>query len=110
MKNWDEAWELVCEFVKDEGLRRHMLAVSAAMGWYAAELNEDVAQWEIVGLLHDFDWEIHPDLARHPIKGADILRERGWDEETVRIILSHATEGTGIEREKAVDFALLGLR
>jgi predicted hydrolase (HD superfamily) len=84
-----------------------MLAVSAAMGWYAAELTEDIDQWEIVGLLHDFDWEIHPDLVRHPIKGADILRERGWDAETIRIILSHATEGTGVEREKAVDFALL---
>jgi putative nucleotidyltransferase with HDIG domain len=107
MKSRNEAWELVCEFVKDEGLRRHMLAVSAAMGWYAAELTEDIDQWEIVGLLHDFDWEIHPDLVRHPIKGADILRERGWDAETIRIILSHATEGTGVEREKAVDFALL---
>lgn len=107
MKSRDEAWELVCEFVEDEGLRRHMLAVSAAMGWYADELNEDVACWETVGLLHDFDWEIHPDLNRHPIKGAEILRERGWDEETIRIILSHATEGTGVEREKAVDFALL---
>jgi putative nucleotidyltransferase with HDIG domain len=107
MKSRDEAWELVCEFVKDEGLRRHMLAVSAAMGWYAAELNHDIAQWETVGLLHDFDWEIHPDLDRHPIKGADILRERGWDEETIRIILSHYTGGTGVERQKPVDFALL---
>lgn len=107
MKSRDEAWELVCEFVKDEGLRRHMQAVSAAMGWYAAELDHDVEHWATVGLLHDFDWEIHPDLERHPIKGADMLRERGWDEETVRIILSHATEGTGVEREKAVDFALL---
>jgi putative nucleotidyltransferase with HDIG domain len=107
MKSRDEAWDLVCEFVQDEGLRRHMLAVSAALSWYAAELDQDVAQWETVGLLHDFDWEIHPDLARHPIKGADILRERGWDEETIRIVLSHATEGTGVEREKAVDFALL---
>lgn len=107
MNSREEAWELVQEFVKDEGLRRHMLAVSAAMGWYAAELNEDIANWEAVGLLHDFDWEIHPDLNDHPIKGADILRERGWDEETIRIILSHYTEGTGVEREKPVDFALL---
>jgi putative nucleotidyltransferase with HDIG domain len=107
MKSRDEAWELVCEYVKDEGLRRHMLAVSAAMGRYAAELNQNAAQWETVGLLHDFDWEIHPDLDRHPIKGADILRERGWDEETIRIILSHYTEGTGVERQKPVDFALL---
>lgn len=107
MKSREEGWELVKEFVKDEGLRRHMLAVSAAMGWYAAELNQDVEYWETVGLIHDFDWEIHPDLNGHPIKGADILRERGWDEETIRIILSHYTEGTGIMREKPVDFALL---
>ncbi|MFZ0548990.1 MAG: HDIG domain-containing metalloprotein, partial [Candidatus Promineifilaceae bacterium] len=107
MKSRDEAWELVCEFVEDEGLRRHMLAVSAAMGWYAAELNQDVAYWETIGLLHDFDWEIHPDLDRHPVKGADILRKRGWDEETIRTILSHYTGGTGVEREKPIDFALL---
>jgi predicted hydrolase (HD superfamily) len=61
----------------------------------------------MVGLIHDFDWEIHPNLDEHPIKGADILREQGWDEETIRTILSHYTEGTGIEREKPVDFALL---
>jgi putative nucleotidyltransferase with HDIG domain len=107
MKGRDEAWELVCEFVKDEGLRRHMLAVGAAMGWYARELNEDAGRWETVGLLHDFDWEIHPDLERHPIEGAKILRERGWDEETIRTILSHFTEGTGVERERPIDFALL---
>ena len=101
------AGELVCEFVQDEGLRRHMLAVSAAMGWYAGELNEAVAYWETVGLLHDFDWEIHPDLDRHPVEGSKILRERGWDEETIRIILSHYTEGTGVQREKPIDFALL---
>ncbi len=102
-----EAWDLVCEFVQDSGLRRHMVAVSAAMGWYAAQLGEDAAHWTTVGLLHDFDWEIHPDLDRHPIKGADILRERGWDEATIRTILSHYSEGTGVEREQPIDFALL---
>ncbi|MEZ4590262.1 MAG: HDIG domain-containing protein [Chloroflexota bacterium] len=101
------AWALVCEFVQDEGLRRHMLAVSAAMGWYAQKLGADVAYWETVGLLHDFDWEIHPDLDRHPTEGSKILRERGWDEETIRVILSHYTEGTGVHREKPIDFALL---
>ncbi|KAA3657247.1 MAG: HDIG domain-containing protein [Chloroflexi bacterium] len=105
--NRDAAWELVCEFVKDGGLRRHMLSVAAAMRWYAAQLSEDPDYWEIVGLVHDFDWEIHPDLDRHPIKGADILRERGWDEALIRTILSHYTEGTGVEREKPIDFALL---
>lgn len=102
-----EAWDLVCEFVQDSGLRRHMLAVSAAMGWYANELCEDAAYWETVGLLHDFDWEIHPDLNQHPMEGAKILRERGWDEETIRVILSHYTEGTAVPREKPIDFALL---
>ncbi len=103
----ETAWELVCEFVKDAGLRRHMLSVAAAMRWYAENLGEDPDYWEIVGLIHDFDWEIHPDLNRHPIKGADILRERGWDEATIRTILSHYTEGTGVERQKPIDFALL---
>lgn len=107
MHNREAAWALVCEFVQDEGLRRHMLAVSAAMGWYAHKLGADVAYWETVGLLHDFDWEIHPDLDRHPTEGSKILRERGWDEETIRVILSHYTEGTGIHREKPIDFALL---
>ena len=107
MPDRSDAWELVCEFVQDDGLRRHMLAVSAAMGWYANELNKDVAYWETVGLLHDFDWEIHPGLDRHPMEGSKILRERGWDEETIRVILSHYTEGTGVPREKPIDFALL---
>ncbi|MBK8987852.1 MAG: HAD family hydrolase [Chloroflexi bacterium] len=84
-----------------------MLAVSAAMGWYAAQLGEDVARWEQIGLLHDFDWEIHPDLDRHPGAGSAILRQRGWDETVIRTILSHYTAGTGVEREQPVDFALL---
>jgi putative nucleotidyltransferase with HDIG domain len=107
MKTRQQAWDLVCEFVQDAGLRRHMLAVSAAMRAYAEKLGQDADYWEIVGLIHDFDWEIHPDLDRHPIKGADILRERGWDEATIRTILSHYTEGTGVEREQPIDFALL---
>ena len=107
MPDRSDAWELACEFVQDGGLRRHMLAVSAAMGWYAQELGQDMAYWETVGLLHDFDWEIHPDLNQHPTEGSKILRERGWDEETIRVILSHYTEGTGVEREKPIDFALL---
>ncbi|RMD54374.1 MAG: HDIG domain-containing protein [Candidatus Thermofonsia bacterium] len=102
-----EAWEIVCEFVQDAGLRRHMLAVAAAMRWYAQQLGYDPDYWEAVGLLHDFDWEIHPDLDQHPIKGADILRERGVDEAIIRTILSHYTEGTGVEREAPIDFALL---
>lgn len=103
----ESAWDLVCEYVQDQGLRRHMLSVAAAMRFYGNELDADPDYWEVVGLIHDFDWEIHPDLDRHPIKGADILRERGIDDETIRIILSHYTHGTGVEREKPIDFALL---
>ncbi len=106
-KNREEAWNLVCEFVQDEGLRRHMLAVSAAMQFYAQKLGADPEYWGIVGLIHDFDWEIHPNLNEHPTKGAVILRERGWNEETIRTILSHYSAGTAVAREKPIDFALL---
>ncbi len=106
-KHPEDAWGMVCEFVQDVGLRRHMLAVGAAMRWYAAQLGDDADEWEAVGLIHDFDWEIHPDLDQHPLKGTEILRDRGWDEATIRTVLSHATEGTGVEREQPVDFALL---
>jgi putative nucleotidyltransferase with HDIG domain len=84
-----------------------MLAVSAAMAYYARQLGEDPEFWAIIGLLHDFDWEIHPNLNEHPTKGSAILRAEGWDEETIRVILSHYTEGTGVERQKPVDYALL---
>ncbi len=107
LKNREEAWNLVCEFVKDAGLRRHMLAVSAAMQFYARHLQFDPEYWGVVGLIHDFDWEIHPNLDEHPTKGSVILRERDWDEEIIRTILSHYTAGTGVEREKPIDFALL---
>ena len=95
------------KYVQDPGLRRHMLAVAAAMRYYAAILEEDEDYWEIIGLIHDFDWEIHPDLDRHPIAGSGILREEGWDEESIRVVLSHYTEGTNVPREKPVDFALM---
>ena len=106
----ETAWNIVCEFVQDGGLRRHMQAVGLVTRWYAAHLGHDEATqdyWQAVGLLHDFDWEIHSNLNEHPIKGADILRLRGIDEETIRTILSHYTEGTGVERETPLDFALL---
>ncbi|MDX1664970.1 MAG: HDIG domain-containing protein [Candidatus Promineifilaceae bacterium] len=103
----DWAWNVVCEFVQDEGLRRHMQSVGFAMRHYARRLGHNPDYWQAVGLLHDFDWEIHPDLDRHPTAGAPILRERGVDEETIRIILSHYTAGTGVPREKPVDYSLL---
>jgi putative nucleotidyltransferase with HDIG domain len=103
----EEAWLLVNEYVKDFGLQRHMLAVGAAMRFYALQLKQDPDFWQTAGLLHDFDWEIHPDLNHHPMEGAVILKDRGWDEEIIRVILSHYSAGTGVYREKPIDFALL---
>jgi putative nucleotidyltransferase with HDIG domain len=85
-----EALALVREFVKNEGLVRHMLSVEAAMRFYAEKFGEDVETWGLIGLLHDFDWEIHPTLEQHPQDGAPILRERGVPEEIIQDILSHA--------------------
>ncbi len=106
-----QAWDLVVENVQSAGLRRHMLAVEAAMRGYAARLeglaDSDIEEWGLAGLLHDFDWEIHPTLDQHPAAGAPILRRHGATENVVRAILSHNTEGTGVERERAIDFALL---
>ncbi|OIN86023.1 MAG: HAD family hydrolase [Anaerolineae bacterium CG1_02_58_13] len=94
----EEALALVREFVKNEGLVRHMLCVEAAMRFYAEKFGEDVETWGLPGLLHDFDWEIHPTLEGHPAEGAPILRERGVSEELVQDILSHA-DHTGIPRD-----------
>lgn len=88
--NREEALALVREFVKNEGLVRHMLCVEAAMRFYAEKFGEDVETWGLLGLLHDFDWEIHPTLEGHPADGAPILRERGLSEEIVQDVLSHA--------------------
>ncbi len=103
----DQAWSLVCEKVQAPGLRRHMLAVEAAMRFYAGRLAGDVEEWGLAGLLHDFDWEIHPALERHPAEGAPILRDLGCPESVVQAILSHNTAGTGVERSRPIDFALL---
>lgn len=101
------AWSLVTANVESAGLRRHMLAVEAAMRFYAQHLGEPADFWGLAGLLHDFDWEIHPTLEAHPKQGAPILLEAGCPEEVVQAILSHNTAGTGVERRKAMDFALL---
>ena len=100
------AWELVCQHVKDPGLRRHMLAVESAMRGYARRLGGDEYTWALAGLLHDFDWEIHPTLSDHPAKGAAILRQRDVPEEVVKCILSHNPEGTGVQPATPMDFAL----
>ena len=94
----DEALTLVREYVKNEGLIRHMLSVEACMRFYAEKFNEDVEAWGQLGLIHDFDWEIHPTLDEHPAKGASILRERGVSEDIIQDILSHGV-GTGVPRD-----------
>ena len=96
--NREEALSLVREFVKNEGLVRHMLSVEAAMRFYAEKYGEDVETWGLIGLLHDFDWEIHPTLEQHPQAGSAILRERGVSEEIIQDILAHA-DHTGVPRD-----------
>ncbi|MEM7481777.1 MAG: HD domain-containing protein [Acidobacteriota bacterium] len=103
----NEGWNIVREYVADHGLRRHMLAVEAVMRLYAERLGGDPEAWGLAGLLHDFDWEVHPTLESHPANGAPILRDRGCPEEVVRAILSHNTAGTGVERTMPMEFALL---
>jgi predicted hydrolase (HD superfamily) len=88
--NRPTAFDLLCEFTQSEGLRRHGLAVETCLRAYARHLGEDEEQWGLTGLLHDFDWEIHPVLPDHPRKGQPILAERGVSGEIRRAILSHA--------------------
>ena len=96
----EKAWDLLCEFTKSDGLRRHALAVEACVVAYARESGEDETKWSVTALLHDFDWEIHPDVPDHPLKGEPILAERGVDPEIRRAILSHA-DFSGVPREIA---------
>ena len=90
--------ELLHEYTKTDGLRRHGYAVEAAMRAAAVRTGGDPEYWGAVGLLHDFDYEMYPEAPDHPLKGAEILRERGYDEKFVRTILSHAPY-TGVPRE-----------
>ena len=84
------AFNLLCEFTQSESLRKHGLAVETCLRAYARHFGEDQEKWGLTGLLHDFDWEIHPVLPDHPRKGQPILAERGVSEEMRRAILSHA--------------------
>ena len=76
----ETAWNILCEFTKSDGLRNHAMAVETCVAAYARKFGEDQQRWGITALLHDFDWEIHPTLDGHPIKGSPILAERGVDE------------------------------
>jgi putative nucleotidyltransferase with HDIG domain len=88
--NRADAFALLTEYVKDQSLVRHCLSVEAAMRAYALKLGEDLETWGIVGLLHDFDYERWPHAPDHPLKGSEILRERGYRADVITAILSHA--------------------
>ena len=107
--NWmldrEQAWNILCEFTKSEGLRKHALAVETCVAAYARKFGADEARWSITALLHDFDWEIHPTLEEHPQKGEPLLAERGVDEEMRRAILSHASH-TGVARQSPLEKTL----
>lgn len=101
----DDAWDLVCEYTKNENLRRHMLAVEASMRAYAQRFGEDEEEWATVGLIHDFDYEMHGSAPAHPVEGEKILAELGWPEHIRRAVLSHA-DYTGVARETLMERAL----
>lgn len=107
----EQAWSIVTEFTQSDSLRRHMLAVEAAMRAYAPRFNGDPEVWGVVGLLHDFDYEKYPDVAveGHPVVGSKILRERGASEEIVRAILAHAEEITGVAPESPLEKTLVAV-
>jgi putative nucleotidyltransferase with HDIG domain len=86
----EQAWETLTEYTKSEALRRHALAVEASTAFYARKLGEDEELWRVTALLHDFDYEIHPTLDKHPQDGAPILRELGYPEIVIEAVLSHA--------------------
>jgi len=103
--NREDVIKIVREYVKNENLVNHMLSVEAAMRFYANLFNQDEEEWGNVGLLHDFDWEIHPTLEEHPQAGAPILREKGVPDHWIRAVLSHA-DHTKVPRESLMEKAL----
>ena len=86
----EQAWETLTTYTKSEALLRHALAVEASTASYARRFGEDEELWRVTALLHDFDYEIHPTLDKHPQDGAPILRELGYPEEVIEAVLSHA--------------------
>jgi predicted hydrolase (HD superfamily) len=101
----DDAWALVTEHTQSESLRKHMLAVEAAVRGYARLWGEDEEDWGVVALLHDFDYERWPDQTNHPFRGVEILKGKGYPEWVTRAILSHA-DYSGVPRESKLEKAL----
>jgi putative nucleotidyltransferase with HDIG domain len=110
MPTRDDAWKLLCEYTQSESLRKHMLAVEACVRAYASKSGADEESWGLAALLHDFDYERWPNAdhaadREHPAEGAKILRERGYSEEIIRAILSHA-EYTNTPRQSPLEHTL----
>lgn len=103
--NRQEAYNLLTEYTKNPNLIKHMLAVEAGMKAYAKKYGEDEEKWGLAGLLHDFDYETHPNMEDHPVKGQEILKQRGCPEEVMYAILSHG-DHTGVPRKSLMDKAL----
>ncbi len=101
----EEALSILHEFTKSESLRKHALAVEACVVAYARKFGEDEQKWSVTALLHDFDYEMHPDAPDHPMKGEPILAGRGVDEEIRRAILSHANY-SGVSRDSLLEKTL----
>ena len=104
--NRADAFALLNEYVTDSSLIRHMLSVEAAMRAYARKHGEDEEKWGIVGLLHDFDYERWPDPPDHPLKGSEILARRGYPDDVIYAIKSHADYLTDCPRVHRIDKAL----
>ena len=104
----DDALELLYEYTKSEGLRKHALGVEGAMRWYARKFDADEEKWGIVGLLHDMDYEEHPEKEEHPYGGVKILKEKGYPDDITRAILSHA-DYTGVERRTRMEKTLFAV-
>lgn len=100
-----DALALLHEWVESEGLRKHMLGVEAVMRHYARKRGADEDLWGLAGLLHDLDWEKHPD--RHPLEAVEALRERGYPEAVLHAILAHRSDFTGVEPETELDTHLI---
>ena len=101
----DEAWALVTELTESETLRRHMRSVEAAMRAYARRFGEDEERWAVLGLIHDWDYESGPTPAQHPQRGIEMLRERGWPDDVLEDIASHA-EYLDVPRDRPIRKAL----
>ncbi len=105
MPSYEDALQLMHEFTESDALRKHMYGVEAAMRSYARKFGEDEETWAIVGVLHDFDYERYPEAPDHPMKGSEVLREKGYSEEIRTAILGHASY-TGVPRSSLMAKAL----